>query len=230
MYYMKKITFYLQFILILSFFIVPPLMVSESAGEISIGVFSPWTVACILVSLVLYIEYRDVEDLYLSSFRSDGKMLNPFIRHIMRSGLFLFTLGLLCISQVVFNAIGIFLHYKTQEHSLYVTGAAGKMLCIFTMAAAAFFEEVIYRFYLPFALRKVTGILKNRIMIFIFSEAASVLLFAFAHKYLGMLAVLNAFSCGILLRICALKSESLIPGFCAHFIYNLFTLLLVIGL
>ncbi len=226
---MKKISFYLQFIIILSFFVIPPLMVNESAGDISIGVFSPWTCASILVALVLYVEYKDVEDLY-HLLREDGKKVNPLLRHIMRSGLFLSTLGLLCISQVIFNAIGMFMHYKPQEPSLHVTGAAGKMLCIFTMAAAAFFEEVIYRFYLPFALRKTAGVLKNRIVMVIFSEAAAALLFAFAHRYLGLLAVLNAFSCGILLRICALKSESLIPGFCAHFIYNLLTLLLVIGL
>lgn len=86
---------------------------------------------------------------------------------------------------------------------------------IFTLAAGAFFEEVLYRQFVPVTLNSLLKKWKIPVEIF------SVVIFALAHRYLGWISVCNAALCGAVLRLCRIKTASIAPSFAAHFIYNL---------
>lgn len=129
----------------------------------------------------------------------------------------------------------------------------GALACAFTLFAAALFEETVYRWHLPWALKKIanpkgggepetaasqrggaaqtaanpkTGAETWKARAFFWgTEAACAVLFALAHRWQGALAVLNAFFAGIALRVCAVKAKGLAPGIAAHFLYNASALL-----
>ncbi|HBP10063.1 MAG TPA: hypothetical protein DD629_07800 [Treponema sp.] len=86
---------------------------------------------------------------------------------------------------------------------------------IFTLAAGAFFEEVLYRQFVPETLNSLLEKWKIPVEIF------SVVIFALAHRYLRWISVCNAAFCGAVLRLCRIKTASIAPSFAAHFIYNL---------
>ena len=86
---------------------------------------------------------------------------------------------------------------------------------IFTLAAGAFFEEAVYRQFVPETLNLLLKKWKIPVEIF------SVVIFALAHRYLGWISVFNAAFCGAVLRLCRIKTASIAPSFSAHFIYNL---------
>ncbi len=91
---------------------------------------------------------------------------------------------------------------------------------------AAAFEEFLYRLYLPQSMlffiqnaklkNKNAGLLKTAP---IAAEILCVLLFALAHRYLGFLAVLNAFFAGSVLRLLA-KKTNIACSWLVHSIYN----------
>lgn len=104
--------------------------------------------------------------------------------------------------------------------------------CLITFFCSAFFEEVIYRFYFPEILHHfLTKINIKKIfvqkMIYILVELLGCLVFAYAHYYLGLLSVVNAFICHIILRFCYKKNYVLWPCFTAHFIYNVISLIVL---
>lgn len=95
------------------------------------------------------------------------------------------------------------------------------------LAVAAFFEEAVYRRFLPETLCDLTVESSAQCRApRRASEATCVLLFAFAHAYAGIFSVLNALVSGAVLRLCSLKSGSIVPPFLAHFLYNMILLLL----
>ena len=80
---------------------------------------------------------------------------------------------------------------------------------------AVFYEEVVYRLYLPEMFRLLIPKLSP-----VLSEFAAVLFFALGHVYLGALGFLNALGCGIALRLCIRKTHSIWFSFAAHAVYN----------
>lgn len=94
---------------------------------------------------------------------------------------------------------------------------------------AAAFEEVMYRAYLPHQIKYFLGTLTDKCSFsFILIEGIPVLLFALAHKYLGLKNVIFAFAAGAVLRFLfiAVKRKtntliSLITVCLLHGVYNL---------
>lgn len=101
------------------------------------------------------------------------------------------------------------------------------LFCIFNFLFSAFYEESLYRFFLPEALLFLTRNFKDKKMVTIDCEIVACMLFALGHIYLGILSVINAALAYIVLRICYKKTESLLPGTIAHFLYNFSQLLLI---
>ena len=89
----------------------------------------------------------------------------------------------------------------------------------------AFYEEVIYREFLPETLLSFTG---ERKIPGIIAECSCIIIFALSHRYLGLMAVINALLGGIALRICRRKSLSIWAGTAAHFLYNAILLIFAI--
>ncbi len=112
-----------------------------------------------------------------------------------------------------------------------IAGAGQWLLATAALASGAFYEECLYRAFLP----EIPLLLLDRAGNTWFQghkkplaagiEAFCIIVFALSHRYLGMLAVTNALLCGTVLRVCYRKSGGILCGTAAHFCYNM-TLLL----
>lgn len=95
-------------------------------------------------------------------------------------------------------------------------------ISILNLAIASFYEEVLYRQFLPESLLFVTDSWKKGGIVI--SESVALILFSGAHLYLGPAAALNSLICGAILRFTFRKSRSVWAGTIAHFFYNVFVL------
>ena len=109
------------------------------------------------------------------------------------------------------DATAVRLHIET-SFAYHIMAAAA-------LSCAALYEEILYRFYLPEMLRRVTEKLPQKARL-VLSELIPLLLFSAAHHYLGVAAVANALCAGIVLRRCAAKTGSPFPSAAAHALYN----------
>ncbi len=111
---------------------------------------------------------------------------------------------------------------------------SGAILLAAATATAAFYEEVLYRWYGPRLLEALFPSPPRRkgpaagMPVFRWTELTLPAAFALAHSYAGWPAVGNALVAGILLRSCALLTASPLPGFLAHLSYNLVQLSLLL--
>lgn len=147
----------------------------------------------------------------------------------------LITFGFLCLSSVIFESISYFFKIDGGiQKILFPSSFLGWFNFFFGVIFAAFFEEVIYRFYLPRAFREIFGKLRifskfdaeNNLRLSVFSEGTALLLFGLGHLYLGLLGFLNALLCGSALRFCMIKTKSLWISFGIHVVYNFLSFLL----
>lgn len=92
---------------------------------------------------------------------------------------------------------------------------------------AAVYEEVIFRFYIGDALYDFISKKSSSKFWKIFSQIFALLLFAFGHFYLGLLAVINSAIAHLILRKCYCKSKNIFSCIAAHFIYNILVFILL---
>ncbi|MBO4318911.1 MAG: CPBP family intramembrane metalloprotease [Treponema sp.] len=134
--------------------------------------------------------------------------------------------GFLMIIQALMQALTLILPVDYKETLIDLNFSKFEYAVVFlNLLTGAFYEEVIYREYLPETLLLFS---KERKIPAILSECACVLVFAMSHRYLGLMAVLNALLGGIMLRICRKKSLSIWAGTFAHFAYNAVLLIFAI--
>lgn len=150
------------------------------------------------------------------------------ITFFIDSGYTLVTFGSLC---VIAAATELFFRFKGLQPSVASvrpSSAVQYLFCVLDFAFASFFEEVLYRLYLPDMLFRCASFIPRLTprLAEIISESASVVLFAFAHRYLGAASVINAALACIALRICCRKSGSVWTNTAAHFAYNMLSLIL----
>lgn len=113
-------------------------------------------------------------------------------------------------------------------------------LMIIATTVAAFYEEILYRWYGPKLLKlafsfgkqvfqgKNASQQKTITLRWIFFEVLLITIFALSHGYGGWPPVGNAFVAGSILRLCVIYTKKPWVGFFSHLIYNLiqFALLL----
>ncbi len=122
-----------------------------------------------------------------------------------------------------------------------LSGLRQWLSAIAALAAGAFYEECLYRAFLPdvsllLLARALQGrtatqegssaaregfFLRHEKALTALVEGSCALLFAFSHRYLGIPAVVNALLCGIVLRRCYTKTGRILCGTAAHCCYNL---------
>ncbi|MDE6069191.1 MAG: CPBP family intramembrane metalloprotease, partial [Treponemataceae bacterium] len=176
-------------------------------------------------------------------------------RRVIMLAEFFKTFGLLCVIQAFFDFLGFVLkvHHGT---IIYFPGNIN-VAQIFSWAtalfSAAFYEETLYRAYLPFSLKKIfrkkhrsqngfsnaeneikaeTNSAQGGKRIRFFDaafEIAAIAIFGFSHLQNGILAVANALVAGFFLRRCAVRTGGIKVGFFAHFLYNALTLVLMMA-
>ncbi len=216
-----------EFIFVAFFLIAPPLFTSPKS-EIILDFSKGYTVstyAVFLVSVFIFAErvYADKKNSKTSDLIAKK---SSFIEKI--------SVGTVCLG-AIFIASAVFQIFSLHENKnsfnsqkiIFPENFFYFANFLFGTFFAAFSEEVIYRFYLPFALKENVKNLsrgklnsENSKTLSLLFEFLSVCIFALGHRYLGILAVLNAFFSGLILRFCMIKTKSVFVPFLIHSIYN----------
>ena len=202
------------FLLIIFLFIVPPFFaVSISAANPIFSLWGfPWyqLLLAVLAALLLFFYYE----------KTNGHILIIFP--------VLFTFGMLFSVSLFCRFLAEVTGFSDQEFT--VTKPAGILewaFCLVNFLAAAFYEEVLYRFYFidelySLVIRKKVWRGSRSVC-----EVLGLLCFAFAHLYMGWISVLNAALAHLFLRLCYKRFGRLWPCVASHFIYNVISLILL---
>lgn len=217
------------FCFVLAVFAIPPLFIKNMPES----AFSSWTFPLNQLSLFLF-------SLLLIYFNQDlGKFCPPFSEkkyfvfyRIIFPCTFVFCL-LFCFSLFA-KALSVFFSFRKEVSNFTVSFPETFIqwiFCILSFVFSAFYEETVYRFFLPQVLIYITknngcNFLKKYAVPFLI-EFSVCLLFAFAHAYSGIPAVLNAAAAHAVLRLCYIKCGNIFAGWLAHFLYNLLQLVLL---
>lgn len=216
-----------EFIFVAFFLIAPPLFnapKNEIILDFSKG-YSVSTYAVFLVSIFIFTEriYADKKNSKTSDLIAKK---SSFIEKISVGTV---CLGAIFIVSAIFQLFALLENKNSFNSQKIVFPENFFYFANFLLGTffAAFSEEVIYRFYFPFALKENVKNLsrgklnsENSKALNLFFEFLSVCVFALSHRYLGILAVLNAFFSGLILRFCMIKTKSVFVPFLIHSIYN----------
>lgn len=229
---MQKRFFSTEFFIILLFFVMPPIIFPQTTGDEYVMEI-PYTVFILAaLSFCLWWQIKAEKNIQTPSQTSRLRVLMNQGHCLVTFGTLLVTAGgieLICrLSPVTQN----------KPHLLPPETFSGWLNVIFGTLCAAFYEEVLYRVYLPDAMKRifvhrkggssfqseVPQTTKKDLRSFAL-ESAAVILFALAHRYVGWISVLNALIAGTVLRRCYIKTASLLSCFIAHTLYNFVMLL-----
>ncbi|MBP5450646.1 MAG: CPBP family intramembrane metalloprotease [Treponema sp.] len=219
---MKNKYILIEWIGVLIFLVLPPLLVNpgSSATIANNGEFSPYIFLRLIIAIFLY-----CQQIYVIK-KSLGDKASRFRRLVLFCTWSALCLGLLMIVQALMQALAMVFPVNHEEIGFSSTFTALNYILLFiNLFAGAFYEEVIYREFLPETLLLFTG---ERKIPGIIAESSCILIFALSHRYLGLMAVINALLGGIILRVCRKKSLSIWAGTAAHFLYNAILLLFAI--
>ena len=224
---MKKKYLLIEFLIILLFLIIPPILVGKNESEGAIiaagGTFSLQILFQAIVALFLHFQFSLVIAPNSDFDASDDKKERAK-RFFLGLAWWAITLGLLMISEAAFTAVSILFKIEGSNIGSIPKDAVSRSIFFANLIVGACYEEVVYREFLPETLSKLIEKKKFEIPL----ELICVALFALAHRYLGIVAVLNAFVCGIILRLCYKKSMGIWTGIYAHLAYNTIQVLFMI--
>lgn len=202
------------FLIILFLFIAPSFFTKLSAEQVVL--FTQWTFPFVQLCLCLF------AFCLFSFYKDDEKAELHFFKFPV-----LLTVGLLFCSALLLKAVSIFTGFNDDYKNVLPSNILEWLFCVLNFIFAAFYEEVLYRFYFTDSLFRLLNCKIKGKYLWLVCEIAGGLVFALAHLYLGFLAVINALIGHFILRICYKKNKSLIPCVAAHFIYNLISLILL---
>ena len=215
----------IELFVILALLIIPPFF-STPVPKLIIPFFS-WKDILIfgIIAFYCYIRIKDEKnkDTSFNNFKSNFEKNNKDKKSFVLKNILLsfFFLGFLFLNGFFWQWIS---NSQTEKVCFY-NSILWYFFQIFGIFVYAFYEETMYRYFLPFSIGKNLELLTKtenpQKWIFILSEILALLLFSFGHIYMGIFAVLNAFFAGIALRFLIWKSKSVFPSTIIHFIYNL---------
>lgn len=203
---MKKKYLIIEFFIVFALLIIPPLFSGPENTSFS-PALKPDTIAQFLISLMFYFQFRK---LYPAANKIKS-IISSMWWWALALGYMLICFAVIIIIQKYFFP-ETFRQTITAEKSI-----AYALKAILLLASGAFYEEILYRQFFPDTL---ITILPDRRIIRIAAETVCILIFAFSHRYLGWFSVINAASCGIILRVCRKKTGTVLCGTISHFIYN----------
>lgn len=210
---MKKRYILIEFLLVLAFLAVPPVFVSHGTGLSQAGTFNASVLYQLLISVILFFQFLKLKP----AEKSKAKIFR-FLFHGT------ITLGILMIIFALMQSIELLFSNEEMKSQNFMPDVDGPLSILFLTLAVvcgAFYEEVLYRQFLPEFMALIAGEKINRKIVFYGTEFLALLLFAFAHRYQGWISVVNSFLCGTVLRLCYKKTSSVLPGAAAHAVYNL---------
>lgn len=227
------VTEILFFSIISLFFVIPPLFVNApSVQHIDFTLFSVQNFSHFVIAVFIFVFYK-------KSVENDEQISTKILKYLIYFVvifILLFGISFICnfSAQKLLNSENSFVNSQVFVEN--PQGFFDLLICIFNLLFAAFFEEVIYRFYIPFGIKnflfrkvfdenqsKSYTIFEKSILLFI--EIVTMLIFSYSHKYLGIFSVVNAAVAHLVLRFSFIRSKSLIPSTLAHFFYNFVSLM-----
>ncbi len=196
----------LDYLTILLFFCIPPLFTTQiQKTQISLE-FSAMSILLYSALIVFILWCIDLK-----------KYPQTFV--FSKANLYLCLL--LYINMFFWNGIGGKLGVESNQSLLLPTSLSGWLSCIIGTIVFASFEEILYRFFLPVRTKELLHLVCNKEKIVTFlSEGIPLLLFTFAHRYLGLFPLLNSLFAGILLRYFYTKNKSIFWNSIIHSLYN----------
>lgn len=265
---MTKRIFFLQFFTILLIFVLPPIFAGNAPAEpVDLGRPNYFALVNLCAAIFLLAQKRMLERPKGAASQTEARPKDAAAAKTMerqkraealcRAAIFGGRV-LACYGSLLLLGISFYLAqklFKAQAAAVALPdGLSGALICAFSLFVSALYEETLYRWYLPGALKTAAsqrsgaepeesprsgepetvasqkgGAEAWKARLFFWgTEAACAALFALAHRWQGALAVLNAFIGGTILRVCAAKAKSLKPGIAAHFFYNASALLFTI--
>lgn len=207
------------FLLVFLFFLLPSVFFNSNTQvtkQLNITSFSINNIICFSFGLILYLIYKEKSNAY-------------DLKKVVKSIIYIFlTFCLLIIVSMIIKNISLLVQQNSSDYTLIKPSDFKTWsFCIINFFTAAFFEEVIYRFYTPNVLIILFTKINSKKIQLLCSEIISLLFFSLAHYYLGYFSVINAIFAQIILRICYKKNDSIFPCFISHFLYNVISLILL---
>ena len=221
---MKKYAFWIVFFYVLLFFVILPIG-GQFLGERQEAVVAYYPFLVFFNGVISFLIYF----LALKGRIFENPVEQQKMPFFVYSSCALVCFGSLCLSSVIFETIACFFEVVGGiQKVIFPSSFLGWSNFFFGVIFAAFFEEVIYRFYLPRAFREILGkkFSQNNQRLSVLCEGLSLLLFGLGHVYLGVLGFLNALVCGAVLRFCMIKTKSLWISFGIHAVYNFLSFLM----
>lgn len=229
---MKKYVFWIVFFYVLLFFVILPIG-GQFLGERQEAVVAYYPFLVFFNGVISFLIYF----LALKGRIFENPVEMQKMPFFVYSSCALVSFGSLCLSSVIFETISYFFEIGGGiQKVIFPSSLFGWINFFFGVIFAAFFEEVIYRFYLPRTFREIFGKIKifrnsdggqNNQRLSVFCEGLALLLFGLGHVYLGVLGFLNALVCGAVLRFCMIKTKSLWIPFGIHAVYNFLSFLIL---
>ncbi|MBO4403852.1 MAG: CPBP family intramembrane metalloprotease [Treponema sp.] len=210
---MKKTYLILEFTVVFIFLVLPPLTaVSSPAYMDALASFHFPSVIKLFIALILFFQFR-----FLSGKRCE-------INNYRKIFYFMLSTGLLFLSLSASSALKFFLGETENLSPFKQTPLVipGGLFIVFNFFCAAFYEEVLYRLFLPETL--IMLIQENKAARVLF-ECSVIVLFAFSHKAAGISGVVHTFISASVLRFCTVKTGGILIPSAAHFLHNLSVLL-----
>lgn len=138
------------------------------------------------------------------------------------------TVGLLFCSALFIKFVSIIAFKAPEKNGIQLPASILEWIfCICTFVFAAFYEEVLYRFYFTDKLIDLLSLKIQKKWLRPACELGGLFVFSFAHFYLGWLAVINAAIAHVILRTSYKKNNRIWPCVTAHFVYNVISLILL---
>lgn len=214
----------LQFTILFAFFLLPPVFVPpENTASLS---FSPFVFVYLILGVLLNIQSYRLKKMFAPVYPQKPGKFTYITTGTICFGIMMILFALVQIVGLIFPETSNAANFENLNLNPFKFSAI-----VFQLAVISFEEEVLYREFCPLCLDAFAAgkDIKFRKVYKIIAEIFMLLIFAAGHRYLGLIAVLNAFLCGIVLRVCAFKTDSIYTGSIIHFIYNLINFLLLIS-
>ena len=229
---MKKFLLYLGFLLVCALLVIPPFIpkpIENNVLNFSLNISS---IIILIISLILF---------YFYEFTENQLIKITFFQLLLNIGKVFLYFGILIAVQTSLSLLGYLFNCESNAKIQFEKNVFNFVNAFLMLGISAFYEEVLYRLYLPSTLKIFFDDLLNKVFnktddkkkekcVNLIIELSVIIIFGFSHLYLGVIPVLNGIICGFVLRYCCIKNKTVITGTTSHWLYNCFIFIAAISL
>lgn len=224
---MKKFLLYLGFLLVCALLVIPPFIPKPIESNVLTFSLNISSLIILIISLILY---------YFYEFKGNQLKKVTFFQLMLDIGKVFLYFGILIAVQTSLSLFGYLFKCESNIKIHFEKNVFNFVNAFLMLGISAFYEEVLYRLYLPATLKIIFDDIFNKVIkntndkkkgkckkiVNIIIESSVIIIFGFSHQYLGVIPVLNGIICGSVLRYCCIKNKTVITGAISHWLYNCF--------